>query len=80
MIENDVLKDKFLYDYQQKGVLRLIEKRTVLLADDMGLGKTVQALVAAETLFQMEDISRILIICPNPVMTNWKREAEKWTN
>ena len=80
MIKKDVLKDKYLYDYQQKGVLKLVERRTVLLADDMGLGKTIQALVAAETLFQMKEVSRILIICPNPVMTNWKKEAEKWTN
>jgi hypothetical protein len=51
-----------------------------ILADDMGLGKTLQTLAV---IARASEISRFqvfpsLIICPTSVVTNWKREADKF--
>ena len=44
-----------------------------ILADDMGLGKTLQALVA------MLDVGgRHLVVAPTSVLTNWKKEANRF--
>lgn len=61
---------QFLREYQFNGVL----------ADDMGLGKTLQAL--AHLLLEKE-AGRAdrpsLVIAPTSLMSNWRREAEKFT-
>jgi superfamily II DNA or RNA helicase len=50
-----------------------------ILADDMGLGKTLQALalIAAEKAAGRL-MSPALVIAPTSLMTNWRREAEKF--
>lgn len=61
---------QFLREYHFNGVL----------ADDMGLGKTLQAL--AHLLIEKE-AGRAdrpsLVIAPTSLMSNWRREAEKFT-
>ncbi len=61
---------QFLQNYQLNGVL----------ADDMGLGKTVQALT---NLLKEKEAGRAsqpsLVIAPTSLMSNWRREAEKFT-
>lgn len=47
----------------------------VLIADQMGLGKTVEALGVINCI---QEIRKILIVCPASLRLNWKREAEKW--
>ena len=48
------------------------------LADDMGLGKTVQTLALVQQ--SLEEAKRpVLVICPTSVVTNWKREAGRFT-
>jgi superfamily II DNA or RNA helicase len=53
-----------------------------ILADDMGLGKTVQALA---WLLWLSDHApadrplRALVVCPKSVVTNWEREAARFT-
>jgi SNF2 family DNA or RNA helicase len=51
------------------------------LADDMGLGKTVQTL--ALLIKEKENLGRFespaLLICPTSVVTNWEREAARFT-
>ena len=62
------------------------------LADDMGLGKTVQALALLRRTYNGyeengsakngdSEISRqpSLIVCPTSVVTNWKKEANRFT-
>lgn len=61
---------QFLQQYQFNGIL----------ADDMGLGKTLQALCV---LLAEKEAGRAtlpsLIIAPTSLMSNWRREVEKFT-
>jgi SNF2 family DNA or RNA helicase len=51
------------------------------LADDMGLGKTIQTL--ALLIKEKENLGRFptpaLLVCPTSVVTNWEREAARFT-
>ena len=61
---------QFLREYQFSGIL----------ADDMGLGKTIQTL--AHLLLEKQSgrmTSPCLIIAPTSLMSNWRREAERFT-
>ncbi|MVB40240.1 DEAD/DEAH box helicase [Vibrio cholerae] len=69
---------KKLYPYQKKGVdwLSFCVANGVgtILADDMGLGKTAQIIaLCCDTLEKLPG-ARILIVVPNPLLDNWKRE------
>jgi superfamily II DNA or RNA helicase len=73
-----------LRDYQNLGLawlqfLREYELNGVL-ADDMGLGKTIQTL---SHLLLEKKAGRLdkpaLIVAPTSVLSNWKREAERFT-
>jgi SNF2 family DNA or RNA helicase len=53
--------------------------RRALLADEPGLGKTAQAIRALKKI--QDDGGEpfpALIVCPNTLKKNWKREFEKW--
>ncbi len=61
---------KFLYRFGQGGCL----------ADDMGLGKTIQMLAFIQHLKEEQELHQvILIIAPTSLLTNWTREALKFT-
>ncbi len=49
------------------------------LADDMGLGKTVQALALILSDREAGVRRPVLIACPLSVVSNWKKEAERFT-
>ncbi len=73
-----------LRQYQQQGLnwLQFLReyKFAGILADDMGLGKTVQTL--AHLLLEKQSgrmVSPCLIIAPTSLMSNWRREAERFT-
>jgi len=66
-----------LYPYQEKAVQRFLCCGRMLLADDMGLGKTIQATAIAHLLVRSRRISRILIIAPASLKSQWVRE---WRN
>ena len=53
--------------------MALVER--ALCGDEMGLGKTVEAICTMNTL----GVDRYLIVCPASLLTNWKRELEKWS-
>jgi SNF2 family DNA or RNA helicase len=81
------LPDSFtgeLRPYQSRGLawLSFLGKLGLgaCLADDMGLGKTIQllALEAAERHDQ-PDRAPTLLICPVSLVSNWEREAAKFT-
>jgi len=68
------------YGFQKAGVSFTLRrfaagKKGVLIADEMGLGKTVQAVIVANSLPQG---SKILILCPASVVTNWGTEWARW--
>ena len=49
------------------------------LADDMGLGKTVQSLAFFARLSECGANKPVLLICPTTVVTNWLKEANRFT-
>ncbi len=49
------------------------------LADDMGLGKTVQALAFIQARRRQGESRPFLLVCPTSVVTNWKKEAARFT-
>ncbi|TAN67023.1 MAG: helicase SNF2 [Methylobacter sp.] len=70
--------------YQQQGLnwLQFLReyKFSGILADDMGLGKTIQTL--SHLLLEKQSGRMILpslIIAPTSLMSNWRREAERFT-
>jgi SNF2 family DNA or RNA helicase len=73
-INADTAGDPRLYSYQRTGVRFLVAAGSAVLADEMGTGKTVQAIAALEQL----DAYPALIVCPNSVKANWRKEFERW--
>ena len=68
-----------LFPHQRAGVKFLATARRALLADDPGLGQTAQAIRALKQLQDSgETIFPALIVCPNTLKKNWKREFDKW--
>ncbi|MBT9554922.1 MAG: SWIM zinc finger family protein, partial [Myxococcales bacterium] len=68
-----------LYPYQTDGVAFLASNGRAMLADDMGLGKTLQAIAAARWLIDNESVTRVLVICPASLKTQWQREIQRFT-
>ena len=69
-----------LYPYQREGVKHLALGERALLADEMGLGKTVQAIGACRVLQHLTGISRVLIVCPASLKTEWAEQISAATN
>ena len=68
-----------LFPHQRAGVKFLATARRALLADEPGLGKTAQAIRALKLLQESgTPIFPALIVCPNTLKKNWKREFDKW--
>ncbi len=68
-----------LLEHQRAGVNFLATARQAILSDEPGLGKTVQAIRTLKELQRRgEDVFPALVICPNTIKTNWKKEFDKW--
>jgi len=78
----ETLEDPYntdLFPHQRAGVAFLKAARRALLADEPGLGKTAQAIRALKALQDSGDqVFPALIVCPNTLKKNWKREFAKW--
>lgn len=48
------------------------------LADDMGLGKTLQTIMFMQSI--IEDVEKILIVCPVSILINWQNEIQKFSD
>jgi SNF2 family DNA or RNA helicase len=71
--------DQDLFPHQRAGVKFLATSKRALLADEPGLGKTAQAIRALKELQDKgEVVFPALIVCPNTLKKNWKREFGKW--
>ena len=68
-----------LFPYQIEGAAFLAANGRALLADDMGLGKTLQSIVAAYWLHKQAGVTKVLIICPASLKSQWAREIHKFT-
>ncbi len=66
------------FPYQFEGIAFLYPRVSAVLADEMGLGKTMQAVTAIRMLLHAGELRSILLICPKPLVTNWKREFALW--
>ena len=71
--------DEALFPHQRAGVKFLAAARRALLADEPGLGKTAQTIRALKELKDRgEDVFPALIVCPNTLKKNWRREFGMW--
>jgi SNF2 family DNA or RNA helicase len=66
------------FAYQLDGIAFLYPRHQAVLADEMGLGKTMQAVTGVRLLFHHGQLRRVLLVCPKPLVTNWRREFELW--
>ena len=66
------------FPYQYEGVAFLYTRYAAILADEMGLGKTMQAITSVRLLLRAGELRSVLLICPKPLVTNWKREFTTW--
>ncbi|MFH1266858.1 MAG: DEAD/DEAH box helicase [Planctomycetota bacterium] len=66
------------FSYQLEGVAFLYPRHAAILADEMGLGKTMQAITAIRLLVRSGELRRVLLVCPKPLVSNWKREFDLW--
>ena len=69
-----------LYPYQREGMLHLAFKERALLADEMGLGKTIQAIAACALLHRLGKASRVLVVTPASLKTEWEEQIQRFTN
>jgi len=65
-------KQRMPFDFQKEGINWLLNKNYAILADEMGLGKSLQAIIASIEC----DVKKVLIVCPNSLKLNWKKELE----
>ncbi len=66
------------FPFQWDGIAFLLPRYQAVLADEMGLGKTMQAISAMRLLAHQRQVRRALLVCPKPVVTNWRREIGLW--
>ena len=67
-----------LFPYQREGVAFLYGAHFAILADEMGLGKTMQAIMTIRLLLKIGELKNVLIVCPKPLVSNWKKEFAMW--
>jgi SNF2 family DNA or RNA helicase len=71
-----------LADYQLAGVNYVLSQfgkgSGALLTMDMGTGKTLTSISVAHRLLSEGKINRVLIVCPNSVLSVWEREIAFW--
>ncbi|MDR1492523.1 MAG: DEAD/DEAH box helicase [Planctomycetaceae bacterium] len=66
------------FPYQRSGVSFLYAAHRAILADEMGLGKTMQAITTIRLLIRSGELRNILLVCPKPLVSNWRREFNLW--
>lgn len=66
------------FPYQLDGIAFLAPRHEAVLADEMGLGKTMQAVSAIRLLIHQQQLRRVLLICPKPLVNNWQQEFSQW--
>jgi hypothetical protein len=67
-----------LLPYQLDGIAFAVGAGRAILADDMGLGKTIQGIGVAELLARESGISRVLIVCPTSLKSQWRSEITRF--
>jgi SNF2 family DNA or RNA helicase len=78
-LRKGLLKTELL-PYQLDGIAFSVGAGRAVLADDMGLGKTIQGIGVAELLSHEAGISKVLVICPASVKSQWCLEIIRFSN
>ena len=68
-----------LRPYQLDGIAFATGAGRAVLADDMGLGKTIQGIGTAELLAREAGITKVLVVCPVSLKSQWRSEIERFT-
>jgi superfamily II DNA or RNA helicase len=77
-LRRELLKTELL-PYQLEGIAFAVGAGRAVLADDMGLGKTIQGVGVAELLAREAAISRVLVICPVSLKSQWRSEIQRFS-
>lgn len=67
---------EFAFPHQIEGAKLLANAKRAILGDKMGLGKSLTSLITADML----QVSRLLIIVPDDVVSNFVNEVHHWAN
>lgn len=78
-LRDSLLKTKLL-PYQLDGIAFAAGAGRAILADEMGLGKTIQGIGVAELLAREAAISKVLVVCPTSLKSQWKSEIERFSD
>jgi hypothetical protein len=73
----ELLKSELL-PYQLDGIAFAAGAGRAVLADEMGLGKTIQAIGVSELLAREAGISKVLVVCPASVKSQWRSEIRRF--
>jgi ERCC4-related helicase len=76
-LRKSLLKAELL-SYQLDGIAFAVGAGRAILADDMGLGKTIQGIGVAELLSQHASVSKVLVICPASLKSQWRIEIKRF--
>jgi SNF2 family DNA or RNA helicase len=66
------------FPFQFDGMAFLLPRHGAVLADEMGLGKSMQAISALRLLVRSGQATRVLVVCPKGLVSNWARELADW--
>lgn len=76
-LRKTLLKTELL-PYQLDGIAFAAGAGRAVLADDMGLGKTIQGIGLAEYLSRHISVSKVLVICPASLKSQWRIEIQRF--
>jgi superfamily II DNA or RNA helicase len=76
-LRKELLKVELL-PYQLDGIAFAVGAGRAVLADDMGLGKTIQGIGVAELLAREAQVSKVLVVCPATLKSQWRSEIERF--